>query len=80
MKLYEITTNEFDEEIDKKLIESGDLAKLEASAEKIIRTLNITKKNWTCLAGIRIGDEKLIMDRKRSLTISENKYFLIDND
>lgn len=78
MKLYEITTNELGEETDQKLLKIGDLGELESYAENLARSQNIKEIQWSLLGGCLVGDDKMVIDNKRSLYISENKHLLID--
>lgn len=79
MKLYEITTNQFSEDIAKKLLlESIDLGELELYAENLATTLNVRKMEWSLQGPPTIGDERLNKETKKSLEISEKKYLLID--
>ncbi|MCS6153630.1 hypothetical protein G3465_12070 [Shewanella baltica] len=78
MKLYEITTNELGEETDQKLLKTGDLGELESYAENLARSQNIKEIQWSLLGGCLVSDDKMVIDNKRSLYISENKYLLID--
>ncbi|MCG9757434.1 hypothetical protein L1D40_19840 [Shewanella insulae] len=78
MQLFEITTNGFGDTTNVKALMTGQLGELESYAESLAKNQNVQEMHWNLEGGVCIGDEKITIDNKRSLKISETQYLLID--